>query len=226
MFVAYTGYGRIATLAEEIKNPKRFIPRAIGLTLIFSAILYVAIGIVAIGTIGAEPLASITQNQTAPLEAVAHTLKMPGLNRLIAIGACTAMLGVLLNLILGLSRVVLAMGCQGDLPNLFGSVSRQNHTPSAAVIGVGIAIAIFSLTGSIETTWAFSAFTVLIYYAITNLAALQLPESDRLYPKIFVLGGLLSCLFLCVWVPPLVWLTGLGFVLIGFAWHFFIARYF
>jgi len=76
-----------------------------------------------------------------------------------------AMLGVLLNLILGLSRVVLAMGRQGDFPPLFGRLSAGGTAPGAAVIAFGILIAALAAIGSVETTWAFSAFTVLSYDA-------------------------------------------------------------
>lgn len=56
MFVAYTGYGRIATLAEEVKNPGKFIPAAIIITLMVSAVLYILVGLVAIGAVGVEKL--------------------------------------------------------------------------------------------------------------------------------------------------------------------------
>ncbi len=219
MFVAYTGYGRVATLGEEVKNPKTLIPRAIIVTLIVSAILYIAVGLVAVGTVGAENLAQATQNHATPLERAARMIGTPGLGIIVAIGACASMLGVLLNLILGLSRVVLAMGRQGDLPLLFGHVSEKGRAPSAAVIGVGMAITGLTLTGSVETTWAFSAFTVLIYYSITNLAALRLPKVDRLYHPVFAIGGLIACLFLAFWVPGKIWVTGLGLIVMGLAWH-------
>lgn len=185
MFVAYTGYGRIATLGEEVKNPKSFIPRAIVITLIISAILYIAVSLVAVGTVGAENLSSAIQSQVTPLEIAARAIGVSWLGTVVAIGACTSILGVLLNLILGLSRVALAMGRQGDLPPIFSHVSDKGHVPSAAVIGIGIAITGLVLMGNVETTWAFSAFTVLIYYSITNLAALYLPKEDRLYHPAF-----------------------------------------
>jgi APA family basic amino acid/polyamine antiporter len=40
---------------------------------------------------------------------------------------------------------------------------------------MGAVIAGLALLGNVKTTWSFSAFTVLIYYAITNLAALRMP---------------------------------------------------
>ncbi|VVC75476.1 putative transporter [Aquicella siphonis] len=224
MFVAYTGYGRVATLGEEVKNPKTFIPRAIIATLIVSTILYVAVGLVAVGTVGAGNLAQEAHAQATPLEIAARAIGTPGLGAIVAIGACTSMLGVLLNLILGLSRVALAMGRKGDLPPIFAHVSDRKRSPSAAVIGVGAAITGLVLTGSVETTWAFSAFTVLIYYSITNLAALYLPKQDRLYHPVFAISGLIACLFLVFWVPAKIWTIGLGLIIIGFFWHLIANR--
>ena len=168
---------------------------------------------------GAGNLAQATQNHATPLEIAAHTIGTPGLGTIVALGACTSMLGVLLNLILGLSRVVLAMGRQGDLPAIFAHVSATGRASSASVIGVGVAITGLALIGSVETTWAFSAFTVLIYYSITNLAALYLPKEDRLYHPAFAIGGLIACLFLAFWVPLKIWIAGLGLIVAGLIWH-------
>lgn len=79
------------------------------------------------------------------------------------------------------------------------------------------------LTGSVETTWAFSAFTVLVYYAITHLAALRLPAEARLYPRGLALAGLLACVFLAVWVPARIWLGGLALIALGLGWHLWVA---
>jgi APA family basic amino acid/polyamine antiporter len=97
-------------------------------------------------------------------------------------------------------------------------VNRTSEVP-AAVIAVGIVIAVLVMTGSVETAWAFSAFTVLIYYAVTNLAALRLPKEQRLSPRGLADGGLIACLFLAWWVPPPIWLAGVGLILAGLVWH-------
>jgi APA family basic amino acid/polyamine antiporter len=219
MFVAYTGYARIATLGEEVVDPRRNIPRAIVVTLVVTAFLYVGVAAVALRAVGAEALADAAASDATPLEAAARALAVPGLWIVVAIGSVTAMLGVLLNLILGLSRVVLAMGRRGDLPPRFGRLSRDAEVPAAAVVAVGAAIALLTLAGSVETTWAFSAFTVLVYYAITNLAALRLSAQDRLYPRVLAGGGLAACLFLAWWVPLEIWLAGLALIGVGLAWH-------
>jgi basic amino acid/polyamine antiporter, APA family len=116
------------------------------------------------------------------------------------------------------------MGRQGDLPPLFARLSKDASAPSAAVVGVGLAIGGLALTGSIETTWAFSAFSILIYYAITNLAALRLPKADRLYLPIVAWTGLGACLFLAFFVPPPIWIIGLALIAGGLLWHVIARR--
>ncbi|QQN74890.1 APC family permease [Croceicoccus sp. YJ47] len=219
MFVAFTGYGRIATLGEEVMEPRRNIPRAIIITLILTAFLYVSVAAVAISSIGANTFANAPGAQTTPLEHAARAMDAQLLARLIAVGAITAMLGVLLNLILGLSRVFLAMGRQGDMPPAFGRLSAAGAAPAVAVIATGAVIAVIASFGSITTAWAFSAFTVLVYYAITNLAALRLPARERLYPRWITVTGLGACLFLAFWVPVPIWLAGLGVIAIGLFWR-------
>ncbi|HEY8521834.1 MAG TPA: APC family permease [Gammaproteobacteria bacterium] len=223
MFVAFTGYARIATLGEEVKEPRKSIPRAIVVTLLLTAALYVSVAAVALGAMGAERLAAVTASAATPLEAAARGLGLPRLAVVVAVGSVTAMLGVLLNLILGLSRVALAMGRQGDLPPAFARLTRGD-VPSAAVLGVGVVVALLASTGDVETTWAFSAFTVLIYYAITNLAALRLPARERLYPRSIAVAGFAACLFLAFWVPPGTWLTGCALLAVGLGWHVLARR--
>ncbi|MDP3400020.1 MAG: APC family permease, partial [Brevundimonas sp.] len=70
MFVAYTGYGRVATLAEEVRNPARVIPLAILLTLAISAALYIGVGWAVVQA--SEAGVVLDAAGGAPLEAVAR----------------------------------------------------------------------------------------------------------------------------------------------------------
>jgi basic amino acid/polyamine antiporter, APA family len=219
MFVAYTGYARIATMSEEVREPRHTIPRAIVVTLIVSAVLYIAVAAVAIAAVGGERLSAATHSQAAPLEVVARQFGWPGVHWLVALGAVAAMLGVLLNLILGLSRVLLAMGRRRDMPAALAKLDAGGGTPYIAVIAVGMIIVGLVLIGNVETTWSFSAFTVLIYYAITNLAALRLPKKDRLFAPGYAWCGLIACLLLAFFVKPTIWLIGLALIALGLAWH-------
>lgn len=216
MFVAYTGYGRITTMGEEVRHPERTIPVAIITTLVLTMLLYGAIALVSIGALGPTILSA---NQSlAPLEAAAQALNVPGLALLISIGAITAMLGVLLNLILGLSRVLLAMGRRNDMPRITARLNASGTAPAIATLVMGSAIALLVLLGNVKTTWSFSAFAVLSYYAIMNLASLQLSHQERLYPRWVSWVGFISCLFLALWVEPSIWMGGLGLVAVGWCW--------
>jgi APA family basic amino acid/polyamine antiporter len=213
MFVAFTGYGRIATLGEEVRDPARTIPRAIVLTLLISMVLYIGVGLVGMAS-GRPALFAVRDGgHAAPLEAVAGGFGVPAAGLVMAIGAVTAMLGVLLNLVLGLSRVALAMGRRGDLPGVFARVGGGGTRPTPAVLGVGLVIAAVTAVGSVTLAWSFSAFTVLLYYALTNLAALRLPKAERRYHPLVAWLGLAGCLGLAFWVE---WLVGLvGLVVVG-----------
>jgi len=213
MFVAYTGYGRIATLGEEVREPRRTIPRAIIVTMLVTMALYVGVAWVAVATVGATGLGD------APLEVASRAFGVPGLPQLVALGAIAAMLGVLLNLILGLSRVLLAMGRRGDMPARLGRLNASGTTPTAAVVVMGTAIALLVLIGNLKITWSFSAFNVLIYYGITNWAALRLSPQERLYPRWIAGVGLAACFFLAFWVEWRIWVAGLVAIAIGGLWR-------
>ena len=206
LFVAYTGYGRIATLGEEVREPRRTIPLAICATLGASWLLYASVGWALTNYQEFEVLGlGDGLNQTLRLEVVVQTFDQPWLEKLVQVGAITAMLGVLLNLILGLSRVYLAFGRRNDLPKAFAKLDAQSN-PRLAVLFTGVVIAALCLMGDVLMTWSLSAVTVLIYYGITNLAALRLNKQDQIFPRWISIIGLFSCLFLSVFVGQEIWI--------------------
>ena len=228
IFVAYTGYGRVATMGEEIREPQRNIPRAVLITLLVTASLYIAVAFAIVSVTNTDQLADITasasQTGGAALSMIANTQVNSTVGTIVSIGALAAMLGVLLNLVLGLSRIALAMGRRRDLPHVFASISKSGTTPVPAVLLVTIIIAILICIGDIKTTWSFSAFTVLIYYALANLAALRLKGEDQRYPRFIAIAGFIGCLGLAFFVPVQIWLTGGGLILLGLIWHWVMQR--
>lgn len=198
LFVAYTGYGRIATLGEEVKDPARIIPTAVVVTLVVAASLYMAI------EIGGRAWAG-------PQWGGALEIGFLDLG-FVRFGAIVAMLGVLLNLILGLSRVWLAMGRRSDMPSALAKLDSRSE-PILAVVLAAILVAALTLLSDIRLAWSFSAMTVLLYYGLTNLAALAI---DVRRPTGWL--GLGSCVFLSFFVSPAIWLTGAGIVVLGLVW--------
>ncbi|MEO0588503.1 MAG: APC family permease, partial [Planctomycetota bacterium] len=218
-FVAYTGYGRVATLGEEIKDPRRNIPIAVVATLAVSAAAYLLVTLAALYAVGPAGFA-IAAEGGATLENVLHMSGAPGWARgAVAIAAVAAMLGVLLNLVLGLSRVALAMGRGGELPKAFAKLDRSGKTPVVAVIGVAVVILLAVATGSIAAAWSFSAVTVLIYYGLTNAAALRLAAKDRIAPKWVSWAGLIGCVGLAAFVEAPYLIAAVQLLGAAAAWH-------
>ncbi len=225
MFVAYTGYGRIATCAEEVREPGRTIPRAVFATMLVTITIYLAVAIAALTVVTPDAFAELTTRSAAPLEAIARSIGAPAwLTLLIAISAITAMFGVLLNLVLGLSRVALAMGRRGHLPRVFAKVDNAGHAPAPAVLLVTAVVAVLIAVGSIRHAWSLSAVTVLIYYGLTNAAALRLPTQDRRYPRVIAWVGLVGCFGLSLTLEPVYVFVGLGFVAAALGLHVATAK--
>jgi len=216
MFVAYTGYGRIATLGEEVREPRRTIPIAIILTLGLSTLLYLGVSAVSLAHADGQGFQSLIL--------IAEKMGGTALGIALTAGAALALVSVLLNLLLGLSRVALAMGRRGDLPKATARVTESSKVPAAATLLVSAVIAGLVCIGDMKLTWSFSAFTVLIYYAVTNLCAIRLKTKERLYPASISYLGLLSCLSLAFFVEWRVILTGLGLIAFGLVWNAVAAR--
>ena len=217
MFVAFAGYGRIATLGEEVRDPRRTIPTAIIITLVVSAVLYGLVAWVAVSAVGIDAM-SVSRGAVAPLVTASEVFGIPGLTSILTAAAIAAMLGVLLNLVLGLSRVLLAMGRQGDAPSAVANVVDGQPTTSVWVMGAVIAVLV--CIGDVRITWSLSAFTVLVYYGLTNLCALQLTGAARLYPRWVSVLGLVGCASLALSVDIRSMLIGVTILATGWGIRF------
>lgn len=220
LFFAFTGYARIATLAEEVKDPKTTIPNAVIITIVSAIVLYTAISIVAIGVIGTESMA----DNKSPLQTVSEALTTPGVQVVVTIGASTAMLGVLLSQILGISRMMLAMGRRHDLLPTFQRVHEKYRIPYLGILVTGGIILLLTVLGNFDFILRAAAFTILLYYSITNFAAMKQPKAEQLYGKVVPVLGLIGCILMAVSLPLDVIATGLVLLAVGFVIRFVIHR--
>lgn len=211
LFFAYTGYARIATLGEEVRDPRSTIPKATIVTLAASALLYFAVAAVAIGTVGATQLSATS----APLSVAAQSFTWPWVAIVIAVGGVTAMLGVILSQLLGLSRMAFAMARRRDLPAFLAHVHPRYGVPDRAVLVIGLIAAVVAATGTLRGVASAAAFTILIYYGIANLAALRLAREAKLYPYFIAVAGLAMCAVLALSLSIEIILTGCGVLIIG-----------
>jgi APA family basic amino acid/polyamine antiporter len=196
MFFAYGGFARVAVVAEEIKDAKTNVPRAIIISLAVSAVIYLLVGIVAIGLVGAQALSS---SNSPLIEAMNVTGSTTGVY-IISLGGLIATASVLLTSILGVSRVAFAMSRRGDLPQAFAKLHPKFDTPSYSIWVLGILMALLVLFVDLTKVVAISTFATLFYYCIANIAALRLRKQNRLYPKIVPVLGIVTCLAFLVFI--------------------------
>lgn len=196
-FFAFAGYARIATLGEEVVDPARTIPRAIPIALGLTLLVYAAVATSALLAVDVGTLARVA----APLATAVQAGSFPQWAPLVRIGAAVASLGVLLSLIVGVSRTTFSMASNGDLPRFFAAVHARYRVPHRAELGVGLLVAITVALVDLRSAIGFSAFTVLIYYGVTNAAALTLTRSQRRWPPWVAVAGLVGCAILAFTLP-------------------------
>ena len=199
--MAFTGYGRVATLGEEVRTPRRTIPRAVVITVGICLVVYAAVAAAAVHAVSGQAFAEFSRAGRGPLQAVATAAGLPGwIGPVVTVAAIAALFGVVLNLLLGLSRVVLAMGRRGHLPRRFAALDAAGGSPAAAVLLVAAVVAGLAAWGSIRGAWSLSAVTVLLYYGVTNAAALRVAAGDRFIPRGVSWLGLAGCIGLAAFV--------------------------
>jgi basic amino acid/polyamine antiporter, APA family len=197
LFFAFAGYARIATLGEEVIDPARTIPRAIPLALGITLLVYATVAVSALLASGAEALAS----SPAPLASAVEAGRLGALAPAVRIGATVASLGVLLSLIVGVSRTTFAMAANRDLPRWLAAVHPRYKVPHRAEIVVGLVVAVVAATADVRSAIGFSSFAVLTYYGVANAAALTLAPGERRWPPWVAGCGLLGCGVLAFTLP-------------------------
>lgn len=221
IFFAYSGFGRAATVAEEIKDPAHTVPRAVLLSILISTGFYLCVGVAAIGLTGAPALAQ----SASPLADAVREVGPPLVAYVVAIRGLLATASVLLTSILGVSRVAFAMARRGDLPHKLSVVQAEYRSPVYAVVITGAIITLLVLLGNLAQVVAISAFALLFYYGLTNIAAARLAPQERKDPNVVPASGVLACgglLLVALILSPSTWV--LGIIGLGAGVLFHVAR--
>ncbi len=196
LFFAFAGYARIATLGEEVRDPRRTLRRAIGIALGIALVTYLLVAIALLVGLGADRLAV----ETSPLVALVDTGRSSAVGVLVRVGAAVAAGSALLSVLVGVSRTGLAMARRGELPRVLAVIGPRGTPWRADIVGGVVAIAIAILAGPLAAI-ALSACSVLVYYGVINLAALRLPVADRSWPRWTSWLGLALCALLAALLP-------------------------
>ncbi|WP_407319528.1 APC family permease [Isoptericola halotolerans] len=202
LFFAFAGYARIATMGEEVRDPRRTIPRAILLALAGAVVVYAVVAVTLLGTLGLDGVAGTT----APLAVAVEDSAWAG--TVVRVGAAAASLGALLALVAGIGRTSLAMAREGDLPRWSSAVHPRFRVPHRAEVALAVVVVVLVLAVDLRGAIGFSSVGVLLYYAVANAAAFTQTGTDRLYPRALQVFGLVACLVLVVTLPVAAVLAG------------------
>jgi len=189
-FFAFTGYSRLATFGEEIKNPKEIIPTAIFTGLGITILLYFGVTWLTLSIINPE----FIMNSKTPLLVAMDVSRFSEFSFLIVFASSIAMVSVFLALMPGISRVYVALSRDKILPNAFSKIHKKFNSAyfseGFVLISVIVGIYSFDVVKSIEL----SSFFILIYYAITNFCVIKLKKGERLYSLAISVYGFTMCL--------------------------------
>jgi len=221
LFFAFAGYARIATMGEEVRDPKRTIPKAIPIALAIAVVIYLIIAVAALLAAGPDRLAS----SSAPLAEAVRAAGAPGLAPVVRIGAALASLGALLALIAGIGRTSLAMARNRDLLSWLAAVHPRYRVPHHAEAALAVIVSILVLTTDLRGVIGFSSFGVLVYYGIANSAALTQPADQRRWPRALHVLGIIGCAVLVATLPLISVSAGLIMFAIGLTGRWLILRH-
>ena len=229
-FIAFQGFEVISQASEEIKNPKKNIPRAVFLSLMIVVPIYLLIAVTALGTVQSEgmtPWDFLALKKETALVEVAKTFFSGG-GIMLLFGGLISTMSALNATVYSSSRVAFAMGRDRNFPTFFGKVHPKKFTPHFAIVFSLLIVIGMSVSLNIEDVASAADIMFLLLFLQVNVTLIRLrkkrPDLDRgfftpLFPYLTIVGILLL-LFLAVYMfdySPLGWLVtgvwiGIGLV--------------
>lgn len=231
-FIAFEGYEVIVQTGEEVKNPKRNIPRAIFISLSAVVVLYCLIAFVSIGAIfpeGGVPSWKFIGDQGELGISAAAELIIPYGAFIVLGGGLISTLAALNATTFSSARVAFAMGRHYNLPHRFSAIHHKNKTPYIAILLSGLIMAVMASGLPLDQIAIAAGVIFLLLFTQVNLAAINIRRiyGDKLdygfktpfFPVIPIVGIFLKiglAIYLLV-TEPLSWLITIVWVAIGFA---------
>lgn len=231
-FIAFEGYEVIVQTGEEVKNPKRNIPRAIFISLSAVVVLYCLIAFVSIGAIfpeGGVPSWKFIGDQGELGISAAAELIIPYGAFIVLGGGMISTLAALNATTFSSARVAFAMGRHYNLPHRFSAIHPKNKTPYIAILLSGLIMAVMASGLPLDQIAIAAGVIFLLLFTQVNLAAINIRRiyGDKLdygfktpfFPVIPIVGIFLKiglAIYLLV-TDPLSWVITIVWVAIGFA---------
>jgi len=226
IFFSYIGFENIARLAEETKEPEKNIPRAIMLSLGITTVIYVLVGVAALSVVSWQEL---TQAE-APLALIAQRVYGDRLALVLSVIALFSTFNTVLVTLLSGSRLIYGIAAYRALPRIFLSTAEKLQTPWIAIIAVvGVSIP-FVFLGDLATIANLANFTIFIIFIMVNASVIyfryrhpvetgfKTPLTIGRFP-VLPFMGLLTTLFMLIYLPINVLSLGFALVILGLLIH-------
>jgi len=188
VFVAYAGVIKVTSVAEEIKNPDRNIPRGIVISLAVTTFIYVAITYIAVETVDISGLVrSDVPVSEGGLDSAGEgaIIAIAAENIVGTVGAVLVVAAALLALastansgILSASRYPFAMARDGLANREFGRINPQTRTPVISILATGAAVVFMVVFLPVDSVARFGAAFQIIIFMLVSLAVIGFREAD------------------------------------------------
>lgn len=220
VFVAYLGFDAVSTMAQETRDPQRAMPRAIFGTLAIVTLAYVAM---AIAMTGLAPYAALAVPNSVDVAVRYGGPQLAWLKPLISLVTVVGLASSMLVVLIGQSRIFMAMSRDGLLPPIFHEVHPKRKNPVKGTIVIAAIAAILAGLLPVTLLGELVAIGTLMAFAIVCLCVPILrrrePELHRPFRTPFVpivpLAGAAWCIALMASLPLVTWLTFLIWLTIG-----------
>ena len=199
-FYAFIGFEDMVNVAEEVREPRRNLPRALLLSLAIASVLYFLVALAAISSVPASLLAG----SEAPLADLYRYVTGQEPVVITLIGMFAVINGALIQIIMA-SRVCYGMSRQRWLPSMFGRVNALTRTPLLATAVVSLVVLGLALWFPIETLAKATSYFLLLVFSLVNLSLWRLKHGGD-HP-----AGILQ---VPVWVPAAGFIASFLFVVI------------
>jgi len=172
VFISYGGLLKIASIAEEVKNPGRIIPLGMILSLLIVSIFYILVVFVTTGVLGSAQL----DNSLIPISDGAGVVMGKGGRIALSIAAILAFVSTANAGIMSASRYPLALSRDGLLPEFLSRISRRFKTPHIAILFTG-AFMILALLLKLDVLIKAASTVLILTYIFSCLSVIILRES-------------------------------------------------
>jgi len=179
VFFAFLGFENVGNLSEEVRNPKKTLPKALIISVIISTVLYLVVALIAVSVVPWNVLAE----SNSPLSDIMTGLLGTKAGIFMAVMALAATGSTVLGLMIGTSRMLYGMAEQNSIPKIFAKVSKKRRAPYVAIISTAILCAIFIIPGDITSVAFVTDFGALFLFLVVNLCLIVLRYSHHHVPR-------------------------------------------